>query len=151
MVITEFGFRTYNGAGSSTEGLAGDLIDYTPNPWVMVKYLINLVGSSIFGMQLPAPRMRLRKGNSVRDEESQASALIDQLRTLDRAGVEGTFIMTFVSPTAPYNDNPGLDPDMNSYSLVKSYERNRRGATYPDLPWEPKKSFYAVAEFYGRK
>jgi hypothetical protein len=151
VVITEFAFRTYNGADSSTEGLAGDLIDCTPNPWVMVKYLINLVGSSLFGMQLPPPRMRLKKGNCVRDEESQASALIDQLRTLDSAGVEGTFIMTFASPTAPYNDNPGLDLDMNSYSLVKSHERDRRGATYPDLPWEPKKSFHAVAEFYGRK
>ena len=29
--------------------------------------------------------------------------------------------MTFLSPTAPYNDNPRLDLDMNSYSLVKSY------------------------------
>ncbi len=39
---------------------------------------------------------------------------------------------------------------MKLHGLVKSYEGNRRGATYPDMPWEPKKSFYAVAEFYGR-
>jgi hypothetical protein len=23
------------------------------------------------------------------------------------------------------------------------------GATYPDMPWEPKQSFRAVADFYG--
>jgi hypothetical protein len=149
VVITEFGFRTYRGADSSTDGLAGDLIDYRPTPSVMGKYLINLVASSLFGMQLPPPRMRLKKGNYVRDEEWQARALVDQLRTLDTAGVEGAFIMTFVSPTSPHNDNPALDLDMNSYSLVKTYEGTRRGATYPDLQWETKKSFYAVEEFYG--
>jgi hypothetical protein len=150
VVITEFGFRTYKGADSYTEGMAGDLIDYTPNPLIIVKYLTNLVCSSLLGMQLPPPPRRLKKGNYVRDEEAQARALIDQLHTLENAGVDGAFIMTFVSPTAPYNDNPGEDLDMNSYSLVKSYGGNRRGATYPDMPWEPKKSFYAVAEFYGR-
>jgi hypothetical protein len=84
-----------------------------------------------------------------RDARQRTSALVDQLRTLDTAGVEGAFIMTFVSPTSPHNDNPALDLDMNSYSLVKTYEGNRHGATYPDLPWEPKKSFHAVAELYG--
>jgi hypothetical protein len=35
---------------------------------------------------------------------------------------------------------------MASYSLVKSYA-DRTGATYPDLPWEPKASFAAVAGY----
>jgi len=29
------------------------------------------------------------------------------------------------------------------------YTRGRHGATYPDMPWEPKAGFGAVAEFYN--
>jgi hypothetical protein len=39
---------------------------------------------------------------------------------------------------------------MNSYSLVKTYP-NKNGATYPDMPWEPKASFRAVADFYAQQ
>jgi hypothetical protein len=57
------------------------------------------------------------------------------------------------------------DLDMASYSLVRSYanrlgdlaalfpsppwDAGRSGTTYPDLPWEPKQSFRAVADFYA--
>jgi hypothetical protein len=58
--------------------------------------------------------------------------------------------MTFVSPTTPYNDNPRFDLDMNSYSLVKSYDHGQHGKTYPDMPWEPKESFHAVADYYAK-
>jgi hypothetical protein len=37
---------------------------------------------------------------------------------------------------------------MASASLVRYLERGR-GTTYPDMPWEPKRSFHAVAEFYA--
>jgi hypothetical protein len=149
VVITEFGFRTYRGADSSAEGMAGDLIDYAPNLRVIAVYLANSVRSSVFGVQLPPPRMRLRRGDYERDEGSQARSLADQLRLLEGAGVEGAFAMTFVSPTAPHSDDPRRDYDMNSYSLVKTLAAGR-GTAYPDMPWEPKESFDAVAEYYGR-
>jgi hypothetical protein len=38
---------------------------------------------------------------------------------------------------------------MASYSIVKSYEDGRHGTTYPDMPWEPKESFQAVADYYA--
>jgi hypothetical protein len=41
-----------------------------------------------------------------------------------------------------------FDPDIASYSLVKSYV-NRHSTTYPDMPWEPKESFKAVAAYYA--
>jgi hypothetical protein len=37
---------------------------------------------------------------------------------------------------------------MSSLSLVKTYPAGH-GATYPDMAWEPKESFRAVAGFYG--
>ncbi len=70
------------------------------------------------------------------------------LGLLDGAGVEGAFVMTFVSPIAPTDDDPRYDLDMNSYSLVKTYA-NGHGTTYPDMPWEPKASFRAVADYYA--
>ena len=149
VVITEFGFRTYRGADAPAEGMAGDLIDYTPNLRVIAAYLANSIRSSVFGAQPPPPRMRLKKGDWKRDESGQARALADQLGLLESVGVDGAFAMTFVSPTAPYSEDPRRDYDMNSYSLVKTLV-GRAGATYPDMPWEPKESFKAVAGIFGR-
>ena len=53
-----------------------------------------------------------------------------------------------VSPTLTSNDDPLYDLDMASYSLVKSYA-DKHGTTYPDMPWEPKESFKAVADYFG--
>ncbi|MDR3573416.1 MAG: hypothetical protein P4L50_06135 [Anaerolineaceae bacterium] len=129
VVITEFGYRTYQGAEGSTEGMAGDLSDFTLSAPVIFTFITNAVRHSLFGTLLPPPRRRLKKGNFVRDEALQARQLVDQLRVLDGASVEGAFIMTFISPTAPYNEDARKDLDMNSYSLVKSYEHNRHGIT----------------------
>jgi hypothetical protein len=150
VVITEFGCRTYSGADTSTEGMAGDILDYRPNLGVAFSMLTNPIRTWLTGKQMPPPRMQLKPGNYIRDEEMQARELMDQLGVLGRAGVNGTFVMTFLSPTNPYNDEPRLDLDMNSYSLVKSYEHGRHGTTYPNMAWEPKEAFYAVADFYKR-
>jgi hypothetical protein len=133
VVFTEFGCRTYRGADTSTEGMAGDIVDYRPNLRLALTMLTNPLRTRLSGKQLPPPRIQLKQGNYVRDEEMQARELTDQLGVLERAGVNGTFIMTFLSPTAPYNEDPRLDLDMNSYSLVKSYEHGRHGITYPEM------------------
>jgi hypothetical protein len=150
VVITEFGCRTYQGADTSTEGMAGDLGDYRPNLHVAATMITNAIRTRLTGVQLPPPRVHLKPGNYVRDEEMQARELKDQLGVLGRAGVHGTFVMTFLSPTAPYNDDPRLDLDINSYSLTKYYEHGQHGLTYPEMPWEPKESFRAIADFYQR-
>jgi hypothetical protein len=84
----------------------------------------------------------------VRDEGWQARQLVDQLNVLDSAGVDGVFIFQFASQISPYSDNPKYDLDMASTSLVKSYTDGKHGTTYPDMPWEPKESFKAVANYY---
>jgi hypothetical protein len=40
------------------------------------------------------------------------------------------------------------DFDMASAGLVKVFE-GRCGLRYPDMPWEPKIAFTALAEYYG--
>jgi hypothetical protein len=80
----------------------------------------------------------------------QACELTDQLSIFDDMGIDGSFVFTFLQPTFNYNENPEYDLDMASYSLVKSYSASH-GETYPDMQWEPKESFYAVANYYAKK
>lgn len=136
VIIGEFGCCTYQGAAEAG-ALGHDIVDYDQKRFLL--HRLPFVGRWV--------RQRL-KGEYVRDESVQASALADQLRILDDGGVEGAFVHTFVSPIFPYHDHPRYDLDMANYSLVKSYENGRRGTTYPDMPWEPKKSFQVVADYY---
>jgi hypothetical protein len=117
-------------------------------------------------------------GHYIRDESLQAREIVEQLAAFDDAGVEGAFVFTFAAQTSPYTPDPRFDMDMGSYSLVKSYpqketvnqmpsqdvagveippellaaladEMGKHGTTYPDMPWEPKESFKAVADCYS--
>ena len=136
VIITEFGYRTYQGA-EDAGGNIMSLIDIKS----LILHKLPLIGRFI--------RTKLRE-ILIRDEKLQASELIDQLRVLDEMKVEGAFVMTFVSPNNPYDDNPIYDLDMASYSLVKSYKKGNRGNRYTDMSWEPKEAFYAVAEYYKK-
>ncbi len=141
VIITEFGYGTcQTGLGSegflSSAGLSGDIVDHRS------QFLHHV---PIFG-RFVRPHL---KGNHVRDEGWQARKLVDQLNVLDSAGVDGAFIFQFISQINPYNDNPINDLDMASSSLVKYYENGRHGTTYPDMTWEPKESFRAVADYYA--
>ena len=79
------------------------------------------------------------------------SQLVENLAVLDGAGVDGAFVSQFVSQIDPYSDDPRYDLDMASSSLVKYYEHGKHGTTYPDMTWEPKESFKAVAKYYAKK
>lgn len=123
VVITEVGLCTYQGA--EDKGARGFMIVDPQN-------------------------QRQLSGNYVRDEALQARELTDMLTILETAGIDSTFVFTFVSPVLTYNENPKFDLDMASYSLVKSYA-GEQGTTYPDMTWEPKEAFYAVADYYAQK
>jgi hypothetical protein len=139
VVITEFGVQTYEGAEVNGAGLGGNIIDAKSQ---FFHYKLPLLGRFI--------RPKLTSGKHVRDEGLQARELVDQLTILDNAGVYGAFVSTFLEQVKPCDDDPRYDLDMGSLSLVKYYERGKRhGTTYPDMPWEPKESFRAVAEYYA--
>lgn len=131
IVITEFGCCTYRGA-EDAGGMGFHIIDWTASP----------------------PKLT---GNYVYDQSVQARELTDQLNVIESAGAEGAFVFEFVQP-GPFDDAQAkellgaldYDPDIAAYTLVKSLV-DRRGTTYPDMPWEPKESFYAVAEYYRRQ
>ena len=143
VVNTEFGFATtHGGIGEegmlSPAGLGGGMIDM--KSWLL--HYVPILGGMI------RPHLT---GNHVRDEAWQARKLVETLGALDEAGVDGTFVFEFLSQIKPYSDDPRYDLDMTTTSLVKYFERGRRGTTYPDMPWEPKESFRAVADYYYSK
>jgi len=130
VVIGEFGCCTYRGAGDAG-GRGWDIVDWTTVP----------------------PKL---KGEYVYDQSEQARELSDQLNVLDQAGVDGAFVFTFVQPPQFQDEaekqmlkNVAFDLDIVNYSLVKSSVEGRHGTFYPDVPWEPKESFNAVAEYYA--
>lgn len=111
----------------------------------------NVSGLSVLLHQQPVIGRFIRPKLNVVDERSetlQAKRLIDNLKLIDRAGFSGAFIDMFIFPIRPYNDTPKYDLDRESSSLVKYYEGGKHGTTYPDMTWEPKESFKAVAEYY---
>jgi hypothetical protein len=85
-----------------------------------------------------------------RDEALQARRLVDNLKLIDKAGFGGAFMDMFIFPIRPYSDTPKYDLDRETSSLVKYFEGGRHGTTYPDMTWEPKEAFKAVADYYAK-
>ena len=94
--------------------------------------------------------MRLN-GRYARDEAGQAAYLAEVLEIFESEGVDGAFVFLFALSGFPYrpDGDPRYDLDLASPGIVKVLE-DRRGDTYPDMTWEPKAAFAAVADCYVR-
>lgn len=132
VINTGFGFNT------TTAPVTGMLSSLGGEPSVVLHQL-PVIGRFI--------RPKLKVINE-RDETLQAKRLIDNLKLLDKAGFSGAFIDQFIFPLKPYSDTPKYDQDRTTSSLVKYFENGRHGTTYPDMTWEPKEAFRAVAGYY---
>ena len=123
LVILEFGCCTYEGA-EDKGGYGWAIVDRKKTP--------NQI-----------------KGKYVRNENVQVNYLTELLDIFTEEKVDGAFWFTFVMPSYPFSENPLYDLDMASYGIVKSYN-DHNGKTYNDMPWEPKKSFEALAKYYSK-
>lgn len=84
----------------------------------------------------------------VRDESVQADYISKNVGLLQKAGASGIFVYVFSYPIYPYSKS-GVDFDMTSYSLVKSFSPT--DARYKQIPsWEPKEAFYRVGEVFSK-
>ncbi|MDG3010307.1 hypothetical protein G4X40_09090 [Rhodococcus sp. D2-41] len=90
-------------------------------------------------------------GHYTRDEAGQAAYLRELLEIFDSEGVDSTFVFLFALYNYPHrpNGDPRDDLDLAGLGIVKVLE-DRRGHTYPDMAWEPKMAFTAVAEHYRK-
>jgi hypothetical protein len=115
VAITEVGCTTHRGA-SDHAAMGNQILEYDGGKPVRVK------------------------GDPVRDEGEQARYLTELLRLFDMAGIDATFVTTFVMYGYPHRDDPRHDFDMASWGVVKELENPQR--------WEPKEAFHTLAGIY---
>jgi hypothetical protein len=126
VAITEFGAASYRGAGDrGARGL--EIVE--------------------FDKETGAP-VRLH-GEHVRDEEGQAAYLLELLEVFEAGGVDSAFVFTFALHGFPHrpDGDPREDLDLASFGIVKVLD-GRHGGAYPDMAWEPKAAFRALADCY---
>ncbi|WP_380283044.1 hypothetical protein [Kitasatospora purpeofusca] len=126
VAITEFGSAGYRGAGDrGARGL--EIVEYK--------------GDTAVPLRLD--------GEYARDETGQAAYVRELLEAFDAGGIDSAFVFTFALYDFPHrpDGDPRDDLDLASYGIVKVLE-DRTGATYPNMPWEPKAAFTAVADCY---
>jgi hypothetical protein len=129
VAITGFGAATYRGAGDRG-GRAMEILEYDEDTGDPVRL----------------------DGEYLRDEAGQATYLSELLETFDAEGVDSAFVFLFALDNLPHrpDGDPCDDLDLASPGIVKVLE-DRHGETYPDMAWEPKAAFTAVAEHYRGK
>ncbi|MGW3736984.1 hypothetical protein [Streptomyces sp. NPDC005148] len=92
------------------------------------------------------------KSDLVRDESEQVRYIDDLMTVFDEEGVDSVFWFSFVYGRNPHRTHSGPDLDMASYAIVKLLEKDHgipsSSRAYPDMPWEPKEAFYALADRY---
>jgi hypothetical protein len=124
VAITEFGCAAYRGAGELAN--RGDIVEWD-NRARPVRF----------------------KGEYSRDEDEQARYLRRSLDVFASEGVDSAFVYTFARYDLADRSPSHEDFDMASAGLVRVFDDGRRGRRYPDMPWEPKAAFDALAEYYG--
>ena len=131
VAITEFGCTTHRGAADG----GGD----------------SLVEGAIVVWGDNARPIRLN-GDYIRDEDEQARYLREVLAVFEAESVDSAFVNTFVRYDLPHKSDPREDFDMASFGVVKVLDGDgaTAGRRYPGVPWEPKASFDALADCYGR-
>jgi hypothetical protein len=136
VIVTEFGMRTYRGAESS--GALGFGVTDPTRLWLHTRPVIG---------RFFRPRL---EGTFERVEALQASEIAATLDELERSGVAGALLSTFATPETGADDDPRYDVDLDSMSLVKALPHGQHGTAYPDMAWEPKQAFAAVASHFAR-
>ncbi|UNO38474.1 hypothetical protein [Streptomyces sp. MST-110588] len=126
VAITGFGTATWRGAG-----------DMAPRSMGILEY-----------DEATGAPLRL-SGKYERDEAGQAAYVRELLEIFDSEGVDSAFVFLFAVHNLPHRPDGDArdDLDLASLGVVKVLE-DRHGDTYPDLPWEPKAAFAAVADHY---
>jgi hypothetical protein len=128
LAITGFGTAAYRGAGDRG-GRVMEVVEHDPKTKAPVRL----------------------NGVYERDEAGQAAYLSELLEIFETEGVDSAFVYLFALPGYPHrpDGDPRDDLDRAGLGIVKLLE-GRRGQTYPDMEWEPKAAFTAVAQRYRR-
>jgi hypothetical protein len=125
VVVTEFGCCTYRGAGARG-GMGWMVGDPTADPPL--------------------------DGTLQRDEQEQVNYFSESMRAFEETGIHGAFWFTFgLYATVRRDDDATRDTDLASYGVVAMLPPGTHGTRYPDMRWEPKPVFDAMARRYGKQ
>ncbi|MFC0107596.1 hypothetical protein [Kibdelosporangium aridum] len=124
VAITEFGTAAFRGAGDLGARFM-EIVEYDKDTGVPIRL----------------------KGEYVRDEAGQASYIRELLEIFDEGGIDSTFVFLFALDGFFHRPQPQEDLDLASPAIVKVLD-GHHGTTYPDMRWEPKAAFTALAEYY---
>jgi hypothetical protein len=124
VAVTEFGCCTYRGAGERG-GTGWLILDRDADPPML-------------------------DGEYQRDEDEQVRYLHELLAVFEAEGIDTAFWFSFAGFELPHRpDDPRRDLDLAAYGLVATLDAGS-GTAYPDMAWEPKRSFHALADAYAR-
>jgi hypothetical protein len=119
VVATEFGCTTHVGAGDRG-GMGWAIVDHSAEPPVI-------------------------DGDFVRSEDEQVEYFTELFDVFEQAGLDSAFWFTFATYQARHDpEDPHKDLDLAAYGTVRM-----TGPDTPELNWEPKKVFHAIAERYA--
>jgi hypothetical protein len=119
VVATEFGCTTYVGAGDRG-GMGWAIVDFDADPPVV-------------------------DGDYTRSEDEQVAYFTELFDEFEDAGFDTAFWFTFATYQARHDpEDPRHDLDLAAYGTVRM-----TGPDTPELNWEPKKVFHAIAERYA--
>lgn len=124
VAITEFGCAAWSGAAELAGHGISDIVEWDNS----------------------ARPVRL-KGRYTRDDDEQARYLTELLNVFHSESVDAVFVYTFARYDLADCSPSREDFDVASAGLVRVLD-NGRGRRYPDMPWEPKAAFDALAEYY---
>lgn len=125
VAITEFGCAAYRGAGDLAN--RGEIVEWGDH----------------------ARPVRF-KGEYTRDEGEQARYVRELLDVFEAEGVDHVFVYTFARYDLAHRSASNEDFDIASAGVVKVLDDGRHGQRYPDMAWEPKAAFGALADYYRR-
>jgi hypothetical protein len=127
VAITEFGCATFRGAADLADRGITDIVEWDDK----------------------ARPVRLKREYE-RDENEQARYITELLDVFSAEGVDSVFVYTFARYDLANRRASDQDFDLASAGLVKVFDEEHRGQRYPDMRWEPKAAFTALAEYYRK-
>lgn len=119
--VKEFGCPAWNGAAEAG-GMAWDILDDAVDP----------------------PQIA---DGIVRDEASQADAIVETLGLIGQSKAERAYLYEFITTGSPRNTDPRYDYDLTGYGIVSTWDDDGDGHRPYDTTgfWEPKEAFHRVA------
>ena len=119
--IGEFGATASSGAPQDG-GMSWDVIDYEAEPIQIMEGVVS-------------------------DESAQAEAIFATLQSISATNAERAYLYEFITPDAPFIEDPRFNWDVTAYGIVKVQDEDGDQPYASTGYWEPKEAFHTIAEW----